>query len=248
MDKERMRRVRGGEIGMVFQEPMISLNPVLTVGKQIREVLRIHKGLLGSAAHDRALDLLQAVGIPDAKRVADGYPHQISGGMQQRAMIAMALAGDPRLLIADEPTTALDVTIEVQILNLILELQQQRDMALMMISHDLGIVAETTDRVAVMYAGRVVEFTETTTLFHEPRHPYTLGLMASIPGSKQSRVLRKAPLETIPGTVPKVSALPPGCKFSSRCSRAFETCANKEPELKTHGSDQHLVRCFLYEN
>ncbi len=245
LDKGGMRSLRGSHISIIFQEPMISLNPVLTIGRQIGEVARIHKRLNKAAAYRRVLELLDSVGIPDPQRVAAGYPHQISGGMQQRAMIAMALAGDPKLMIADEPTTALDVTTEAQILELIRELQHRLGMSLIFISHDLGVIAETTDMVAVMYAGRVMEFTDTHTLFSEPKHPYTLGLMASIPGALSGNIRRKGMLETISGTVPNMSDLPPGCKFSNRCRHIFERCCAEEPGLEEAGSGYHLVRCWL---
>jgi oligopeptide/dipeptide ABC transporter ATP-binding protein len=235
-------------MSIIFQEPMISLNPVLTIKRQIGEVMRIHKGLDRTATHQRVLELLESVGIPDSERVAAGYPHEISGGMQQRVMIAMALAGDPKLMIADEPTTALDVTIEVQILQLIRELQHRLGMSLIYISHDLGIIAETTDTVAVMYAGRVVEYTDTAILFAEPKHPYTLGLMASVPDALSERFKRKEMLKTIPGVVPMMDALPSGCKFSNRCEYVFDRCHGGEPGLREIGQGNHLVRCFLYQN
>lgn len=248
LDKDGMRNLRGSQISIIFQEPMISLNPVLTIGRQIGEVIRIHKGLNKAATHQRVLELLDSVGIPDPQRVAAGYPHQISGGMQQRAMIAMALAGDPKLMIADEPTTSLDVTIEAQILALIRDLQHQLGMSLLFISHDLGVIAGITEMMAVMYAGRVMEFTDTHTLFSEPNHPYTFGLISSIPDALSGKVRRKGELETIPGTVPNMSDLPPGCKFSNRCRHVFERCRTEEPGLKETGSGYHLVRCWLYEN
>ncbi|MGQ9647413.1 MAG: ABC transporter ATP-binding protein [Thermodesulfobacteriota bacterium] len=248
MGKEEMRHFRGGQISIIFQEPMISLNPVLTIERQLGEMMRIHKGLDRTTARQRVLELLESVGIPDPERVAAGYPHEISGGMQQRVMIAMALAGDPKLVIADEPTTALDVTIEVQILDLIRELQHRLGMSLIYISHDLGIIAEMTDRVAVMYAGRVMEYTETSTLFAEAKHPYTLGLMASVPDALSGNMRRKEMLKTIPGTVPHMGELPSGCKFSNRCDYVFERCHGQEPGLSGIGEEGHLVRCYLYQN
>lgn len=248
MDKEEMRNLRGGQISIIFQEPMISLNPVLTIERQVGEVMRIHKGLDRNTIHRRVLELLESVGIADPERVAAGYPHEISGGMQQRVMIAMALAGDPKLVIADEPTTALDVTIEVQILHLIRDLQRRLGMSLIYISHDLGIIAETTDRVAVMYAGRIMEYADTTTLFAKPKHPYTLGLMASVPDALSGKIRRREMLKTIPGTVPHMGELPSGCKFSNRCDHVFERCHGREPGLNEIGGESHLVRCYLYQN
>jgi len=248
LDREEMRCLRGIQISIIFQEPMISLNPVLTIERQIGEVIRLHKGLDRVATHQRVLELLESVGIPDPERVAAGYPHEISGGMQQRVMIAMALAGDPKLMIADEPTTALDVTIEVQILDLIREIQHRLGMSLIYISHDLGIIAETTDRVAVMYAGRIMEYSDTATLFAEPKHPYTLGLMASIPDAVTGNVKRKEMLKAIPGTVPNMYELPSGCKFSNRCEYVFDLCHGGEPHLEKIGQEDHLVRCYLHQH
>ncbi len=244
MDAKGLRDLRGGEISMIFQDPMVSLNPLVSIGRQIDEVQLLHHMGSPTEARKNTLALLDAVGIPDPERVANGYPHQISGGMQQRAMIAMALVCNPKLMIADEPTTALDVTIEVQILDLIRGIRRQRDMGLILISHDLGIVAETSDEVMVMYAGRVLEEAPTGELFRDPRHPYTQGLLASLPGESDLVNRRKQPLDTIPGTVPDMRDLPAGCKFLNRCTRAREACAREEPELQRVGAEGHRVRCL----
>ena len=240
---EEMRRVRGREIGMIFQEPMTSLNPVFTVGMQVSEAVRHHEGLAPKDALDRAAEMLKAVGIPDpVKRLSD-YPHQFSGGMRQRVMIAMALICNPALLIADEPTTALDVTIQAQILDLMVELQQKRPgAAIALITHDLAVVAETCDRVIVMYGGRIQEVASIDELFDNPVHPYTQGLLGSIP----DRGVRGQPLQTIPGTVPSIFSFPPGCRFGNRCPHAMPRCAAAEPEL-TEVSPGHSVRCYLAE-
>ena len=222
-----MRRIRGKRIGMIFQEPMTSLNPVFTVGDQIGEALRLHEGLDKKAARERAIDLLKQVGIPAPEDRVDRYPHEMSGGMRQRVMIAMALACNPDLLIADEPTTALDVTIQAQILDLIRRLQAERNMAVLLITHDLGVVAETCEHVVVMYAGRVVEQAPADELFAAPRHPYTAGLLRSMPGASTG----SDRLRTIPGVVPSLAELPAGCRFRARCDRAVEVCARIDPEL-----------------
>lgn len=226
MPERRLRQVRGGEIAMIFQEPMTALNPVLTVGQQIRESLAEHAGLRGAAGRARAVELLDQVGIPAAGTRLDEYPHQFSGGMRQRAMIAIALAGKPKLLLADEPTTALDVTIQDQILKLLLRLKEELGMGVVLVTHDLGVIAETSDRVAVMYAGRVVEMAPVRDLFREPRHAYTRGLLASVPSGNERR-----PLEPIPGSPPNLAALPDGCPFWPRCSLADEACRGERPPL-----------------
>ncbi len=234
-----MRRVRGGRIGMIFQEPMTSLNPVLTVGRQIQEVLALHLGLRGRAARARVLDLLAAVGIPDPGKRIDEYPHQLSGGMKQRVMIAMALAGEPDLLIADEPTTALDVTIQAQVLELLKSLQQERGMALLLITHDLGVVAGMADRVAVMYAGQVVETGPAARFFAHHRHPYTRMLFQALPDMDK----RGRRLATIPGSVPARFDRIPGCRFAERCDIAQPRCRQAPPPLVSLAEGQQ-VRCF----
>jgi peptide/nickel transport system ATP-binding protein len=224
LDERAMQKVRGAEIGLVFQEPMTALNPVFTVGNQIEETLAVHGIARGRAARDRAVELLDSVSMPDAGRRVREYPHQLSGGLRQRALIALALACNPSLLIADEPTTALDVTIQAQILDLLRDLQQRFKLALLLITHDLGVVAEMADRVAVMYAGRIVEQAPVRDLFRDPRHPYTRGLLASTPGGAPG-----TRLQAIQGTVPPLGKLPPGCPFSQRCPNRFEPCDKAVP-------------------
>ncbi len=234
-----MRRIRGNQIAMIFQEPMTSLNPVFRIGDQIAEVLVMHKGLPAREAMATASELLHRVGIPDASRRVREYPHQLSGGMRQRVMIAMALACDPRLLIADEPTTALDVTIQAQILDLLGTLRRNRDMATLLITHDLGVVAETADRVAIMYAGLILEYSPVRELFANPVHPYTKGLLACIPrlGEKRRRLM---PIE---GQVQTAAELPPGCSFLERCPEPFAPCGTKLPSL-AECAPGHWVRCW----
>ena len=238
---EDMRKIRGQSIAMIFQEPMTSLNPVFTVGMQVAEAVRQHEGLDPTAARKRAIEVLQAVGIPDPARRLDDYPHQFSGGMRQRVMIAMALICKPALLVADEPTTALDVTIQAQILDLLQELQRQGT-AVMLITHDLAVIAETCQRVVVMYGGKIQEIATVQELFDSPLHPYTVGLLGSIP----DRVPRGERLRAIEGNVPSIFDFPAGCKFCTRCSRAIERCHAEEPALReiTPG---HSVRCHLVE-
>ena len=238
-DEARMRRIRGNEISMIFQEPMTSLNPVFTVGTQIEEAIVLHQRLSKKDARDKAIEMLRLVRIPDPEARVDDYPHELSGGMRQRVMIAMALSCNPSLLIADEPTTALDVTIQAQILNLIEELQEQLGMALLLITHDLGVVAEQADDVAIMYAGRIVEHATPEIIFSRPLHPYTVGLLKSIPG--YGGIGEK--LEAIPGIVPSPLNLPDGCRFSDRCSRADDGCRLREPELR-EVEEGHWVSCF----
>jgi peptide/nickel transport system ATP-binding protein len=216
---------------------------VYTVGNQIRESLRIHQGLRGKAARERAIEYLEAVGIPDAGRRVDEYPHQFSGGMQQRAVIAVALACDPDLLICDEPTTALDVTVQAQILDLLADLQREEDLAILFITHDMGVIEETTDRVNVMYAGEVVERAPVDELFEDPKHPYTRGLLASIPG----RTAKGDRLPTIEGEVPTPNAPADDCRFHPRCPAAFEACANVHPDAESVGDD-HEAACLLYDD
>ncbi len=240
--EEPMRKLRGREIAMIFQEPMTSLNPVFRIGDQIAETLRLHEGLGRAEAWSRAVAMLDAVRIPSAGRIAGEYPHQLSGGMRQRVMIAMALACRPKLLIADEPTTALDVTIQAQIIDLLREIRGQMGMALMLITHDMGVIAESVSRVAVMYGARVVEEAEVETLFSEPRHPYTLGLLRSIPKLGSSASGRER-LEQIPGSVPTLRMpLAPGCRFASRCAQAQAQCRTETPRLREIGP-RHSVAC-----
>ncbi len=237
-----MRDVRGGRIGMIFQEPMTSLNPVLTVGRQIDESVRRHRGLRGAAARRRVLELLEAVGIPDPAMRYGEYPHQLSGGMKQRVMIAIALAGDPDLLIADEPTTALDVTIQAEVLALLGRLQQQMGMAVLLITHDLGVVAQMADRIAVMYAGQIVELADRESFFKAPRHPYSRKLFESVPEMSK----RDQPLRVIPGNVPALDRGFRGCRFAARCDRAWDTCETVVPRwIETHTGQG--VRCHLAE-
>ncbi|MXW80987.1 MAG: ABC transporter ATP-binding protein [Gemmatimonadetes bacterium] len=228
LDEEEMRRVRGDDIAMIFQEPMTSLNPVLTCGFQIAEAVVLHQQVPMQEARTRAIEMLQLVGIPAPEQRIDEYPHQLSGGMRQRVMIAMALSCNPDVLIADEPTTALDVTIQAQILALLESLQESLQMAIVMITHDLGVIAETADQVAVMYAGQIVEYAETQALFTRPRHPYTRGLLRSIPrlDAEQER------LDIIPGVVPDARAFPPGCRFAPRCPLADDHCRAEAPPLE----------------
>ncbi|KAB8038809.1 ATP-binding cassette domain-containing protein [Silvanigrella paludirubra] len=239
LSEKEMRSVRGNKISMIFQEPMTSLNPVYTIGNQIAEVFTLHKRATRKEARDLSIEMLKLVRIPSPEKRIDDYPHQLSGGMRQRVMIAIALACKPSLLIADEPTTALDVTIQAQILALMNNLQKETGMSTILITHDLGVVAETCDDVVVMYAGKIVEKSSTKELFENPKHPYTIGLLNSIPklGEKKHR------LNTIPGIVPSLSNLPKGCRFQDRCSLVSDECKIIEPELKTLKNEK-LVSCF----
>jgi peptide/nickel transport system ATP-binding protein len=239
---DAMRHIRSKEIGIVFQEPMTSLNPVYTVGAQIAETVRVHEGIGRREALDRAIEMLRLVRIPTPERRAHNYPHQFSGGMRQRVMIAMALSCNPQLLIADEPTTALDVTIQAQILDLLTEMKSRLGMAVMLITHAMGVVAETAQRVVVMYAGKVVEEASVEELFARPRHPYTQGLIRSIP--RVDRAGRKTRLETIPGVVPSLLEPAPGCRFAPRCRFAMTACVEATPALREIAPG-HKVACIL---
>jgi peptide/nickel transport system ATP-binding protein len=238
---DEMRAIRGKEISMIFQEPMTSLNPVFTIGMQVTEALVVHHRATGKAARTRALELLDLVNLPNPAQVLRSYPFELSGGMRQRVMIAMALACDPDLLIADEPTTALDVTVQAQILELIAGLQQRLGMAVLLITHDLGVVAEMADDVAVMYAGQIIESAPTRELFRDPKHPYTLGLFASLPHRRR----RGQELAVLEGSVPDPAAWPPGCRFEPRCSKRFEPC-RAIPPLWAEPRPGHTVACHLY--
>jgi peptide/nickel transport system ATP-binding protein len=240
LPEKQMQQVRGNEIAMIFQEPMTSLNPLHTVGKQIEEAIILHMNISKQEAKVRAIMMLKAVGMPRAEEIYGEHPHQLSGGMRQRVMIAMAMACDPKLIIADEPTTALDVTIQAQILDLMRDLKEKTGTSIMLITHDLGVVAEMCDRVIVMYAGQVVEETDVETLFENPKHPYTIGLMDSIPSYEDE----KEYLNTIPGSVPLPYEMPKGCRFAPRCSFAKEICHQQAPKLKEIES-QHKCRCWL---
>jgi len=238
LDRRERRRINGGAMAMIFQEPMTSLNPCFTVGYQIAETLHEHEGLSGSAARRRAAELLETVGIPDAREALSRFPHQLSGGMNQRVMIAMAIACKPRLLLADEPTTALDVTIQAQILDLLRGLREETGTAIILITHDLGVIAELADDVAVMYAGRIVERAPVKQLFEAPQHPYTIGLLGAIPDLDRKR----ARLSTIEGTVPDLSIALVGCRFAPRCPFAEDACRAEEPQLRDL-APSHAVAC-----
>jgi len=245
LTQNEMRKIRGNKISMIFQEPMTSLNPVYTIGNQISETLTLHQGLTSKEALERSVEMLRLVGIPSPARRVTEYPHQLSGGMRQRAMIAMALACNPSLLIADEPSTALDVTIQAQILDLMGSLKEELNTAIILITHDLGVVAESAARVVVMYAGKVVEEADVYQIFEAPLHPYTEGLLRSIPRIDLS-AKKKQRLQEIAGVVPIPSRLPKGCHFHPRCPRVMDICSQQVPELKLE-QNSHKVRCWLYE-
>jgi peptide/nickel transport system ATP-binding protein len=238
---EEMRHVRGREIGAIFQDPLTSLNPLYTIGRQLDETIQVHTRLGHGAARARALQLLKEVGIPAAEQRIDQYPHQFSGGMRQRVVIALALAANPRLIIADEPTTALDVSIQAQIIALLKRLGREHGTAVMLVTHDMGVIAETADRVAVMYAGRIVEIGPVGDVVHAPQHPYTVGLMGSIPtlGETRDRLVQ------IEGTMPRLTAIPPGCPFNPRCPHVFERCRVERPELIDAGASR--AACWLHD-
>lgn len=242
LPEKKMKNYRGKELSMIFQEPMTSLNPVLKIGKQLRETIQLHLKMSRQQAHQHAIATLESVGIPRADQIMNEYPHQLSGGMRQRVIIGMQISCSPSLLIADEPTTALDVTIQAQILNLMKTIQKKTNMGILMITHDLGVVAEMCDRVVVMYAGRIVEQASVEELFEKPKHPYTQGLINSVPkiGMNVDR------LYSIPGTVPNPSNMPKGCKFAARCEHAMDICHQSEPDLLADNG--HLTRCWLYQN
>ncbi|GGE12675.1 peptide ABC transporter ATP-binding protein [Marinithermofilum abyssi] len=242
MSQEEIRQIRGNEVSMIFQEPMTSLNPVFTVGFQVMEPLVIHRKLSKREAYEEAVRLLEQVGIPDPRKRMEQYPHELSGGMRQRVMIAIALSCQPKLLIADEPTTALDVTIQAQILDLILKLKEETGMGVVLITHDMGVVAETADRVVVMYAGKVVEEADAETLFQDPKHPYTKGLLRSMPSVDDETYA----LEPIPGKLPKPGEMPQGCPFHPRCDDAMDRCRVESPRVFTVGPG-HTSRCWLGE-
>ncbi len=239
LSPEEMRSIRGSKISMIFQDPLTSLNPVFTVGEQIDEAIMLHQGLEPEEAREKTIEMLELVRIPEPETIADRYPHELSGGMRQRCMIAMALSCRPRLLIADEPTTALDVTIEAQILDLIDDLNKRLGTALLLITHDMGVIAQMCEKVAVMYAGNIVEMADVRTIFSEPLHPYTVGLLGSIP----SAAVEKQDLKIIPGSVPNLIDPPSGCRFHPRCDLAMDICRKEKPRLVNVGNG-HLVACY----
>jgi oligopeptide/dipeptide ABC transporter ATP-binding protein len=242
----QMRKIRGNRISVIFQEPMSALNPVYTIGEQISDIYRTHRGASKKDGLDKAVDMLHLVGIPSPEKRAGEYPHQLSGGMRQRAMIAMAMVCQPKLLVADEPTTALDVTIQAQILDLMLELQEEMKMAIMLITHDLGVISEMADDVVVMYAGQVVEHASIDDIFSNPLHPYTIGLMKSLPRLGDKFLHGEKPLSEMKGMVPSLSNLPPGCLFALRCSHAMDRCQKLKPPL-FEIDNRHETRCWLMD-
>lgn len=241
LDEEAMRKVRGKEIGAIFQDPLTSLNPLYTIGRQLVETILTHLPLTSAEVRERAISLLEATGIPAARERIDHYPHQFSGGMRQRVVIALALAGEPRLIVADEPTTALDVSIQAQIIDLLKTVCREREASVMLITHDMGVIAETADRVAVMYAGRVVEIGPVDHVIGSPKHPYTRGLMGSIPSIHRT----SATLAQIDGSMPRLNAIPPGCAFHPRCPARMDRCSRERPELMA--AEESLAACWLYE-
>jgi peptide/nickel transport system ATP-binding protein len=238
---EEMRKVRGREIGAIFQDPLTSLNPLYTVGRQLVETIQAHLNMSAAHARQRAIELLQATGIPAAEARVDHYPHQFSGGMRQRVVIALALAAEPKLVIADEPTTALDVSIQAQIIELLKKLCREKGTAVMLVTHDMGVIAETADRVAVMYAGRIAEIGPVADVIHRPRHPYSAGLMGAIPSIAEER----ASLEQIDGSMPRLNAIPQGCAFNPRCPRVMPACRETRPELMPAGAS--MAACWLHD-
>jgi peptide/nickel transport system ATP-binding protein len=238
---EQMRRIRGRKIGAIFQDPLTSLNPLYTVGRQLVETIQSHLPVSGEEARQRAISLLEDTGIPAARERIDHFPHQFSGGMRQRVVIALALAAEPKLIVADEPTTALDVSIQAQIISLLKRVCQQRGAAVMLITHDMGVIAETCDRVAVMYAGRIAEIGPVHEVINQPAHPYTLGLMAAIPDITQDRER----LYQIDGAMPRLNAIPPGCAYNPRCPRVFDRCHIERPELLAAGATR--AACWLHD-
>jgi peptide/nickel transport system ATP-binding protein/oligopeptide transport system ATP-binding protein len=243
LSEAQMRKIRGNRISMIFQEPMTSLNPVFPIGDQVGEVIRLHQKLSRSATRERVIDMFQLVGIPAAERRLSDYPHQMSGGMRQRVMIAMALACNPKLMIADEPTTALDVTIQAQILDLMNKLKNETGASILFITHDLGVIAEMAQNVAVMYAGKVMEYTDVKTIYANPKNPYTIGLLQSIP--VLGRETKENRLKTISGVVPSLLNLPTGCLYNDRCPDVFSDCHQVEPEMYSV-AENHFVRCLKY--
>ncbi|MCP3739666.1 ABC transporter ATP-binding protein [Rossellomorea sp. BNER] len=241
--EKRMREIRGNDIAMIFQEPMTSLNPVFTIGNQLTEAIRIHRKCNKAEANERAIEIMKLVGLPRAEELLKDYPHQLSGGMRQRVMIAMAMACDPKVLIADEPTTALDVTIQAQILKLMKKLNKEMNTAVLLITHDLGVVAETCERLVVMYSGKVVEEGKVVDIFKNPQHPYTKGLISSVPDMR----FKQQRLYSIPGNVPKPGSIREGCRFAARCEHAYDRCLVETPELY-QTAEGHCTRCFLYDS
>lgn len=244
LSKEEMRKIRGNKISMIFQEPMTSLNPVFKIGEQISEATRLHQGLSKKEAFQKSVEMLRLVGIPSPQKRVFDYPHQMSGGMRQRVMIAMALSCRPKLMIADEPTTALDVTIQAQILNLMQKLKEEIGTSIILITHNMGVIAETVQDVIVMYAGKIMEYAPVEDLFENPRQPYTESLLESVP--RLDQITKKKRLRVIPGIVPSLLNLPPGCKFNDRCEKSFSKCLKEEPPLFEVGPKHHS-RCWLHE-